>query len=345
MNTFKKQTSKLSLSAKWRSPPARARARLLPAPYDDGITYFTSMTAASESDHLIDHEDSPMQPIDITTRVECYFMGKETFEIEPLRERKKPAPTSWLWLTAKSAVLLTFSPLLLMGTAMFSTVMFIGPRWLQHRILSIMIPRIMKCQAKMFRRERKSLLAGIEQGQSVLDVGCGGGAYLKHYVKASHIVALEPVVDMHDEIQSVAQEVGISNDQLTLLPCTVEDYVQQQNEDGNTAQFDWIILGNVLCEVDDQRSTLESVNTLTKSGGFVYFSEHEGAPIGTWARRMEDLMNPWWVTVSGGCNCNRDTLQTIHSVLTRAEWEIAVWRYPTLKVGLGPSFLAWARKK
>jgi hypothetical protein len=26
---------------------------------------------------------------------------------------------------------------------------------------------------------------------------------------------------------------------------------------------------------------------------------------------MQRLVNPWWVLISGGCNCNRDTLTVI----------------------------------
>ena len=209
-----------------------------------------------------------------------------------------------------------------------------------------MIPRIMKRQAERFQPERDTLLAGIQEHHSVLDIGCGGGAYLRHYTKASKIVALEPVCEMHKKIQAVAEQVGIDKEQLTILSCTFEEYVQlQQHEPNSLVQFDWIICGNVLCEVHHQRSTLESIQLLCKSGGHVYFSEHEAAPSGTWTRRMENWINPWWVTISGGCNCNRDTLQTIRSVLNPTDWELAVWEYPHLTVALGPSFLALARKK
>ena len=307
--------------------------------------HFDALTmSAAESDPRVDKHESIKQLMTTSSKGECHCLGEEMFEIDPLRN--KPAPESYLRVVTKAAAMVAFSPIVLFGTTLFSACMLIGPQWIQNRILSIMIPRIMKRQAERFKQERDTLLAGIKEGQRVLDVGCGGGAYLRHYSKASQVVALEPVKDMHDEIQRVAQQVGIQIKRLTILPCTIEEFVNmKQFEARNTIRFDWIILGNVLCEVPDPLSTLENVKSLCKSGGHVYFSEHEGAPSGTWARRIENFMNPWWVTVSGGCNCNRDTLQMIKSVLTPDEWQVAVWLYPHFTVAMGPSFLALTLKK
>lgn len=298
---------------------------------------------AAANDSLLDNEVATTPSTTENNQGEYHVLGGESFQIDPLRN--KPPPTLFLRAAVKSATLVVFSPLLLMGTTIFTTIMYIGPTWLQHRILSIMIPRIMKRQAENFQPERDTLLAGIHEGHCVLDVGCGGGAYLRHYTKASKIVALEPVQEMHKVIESVATQSQIDKEQLTILPCTIEEYAQLQQDELNPVKFDWIICGNVLCEVHDQRSTLESIQLLCKSGGHVYFSEHEGAPSGTWSRRMENWINPWWMTISGGCNCNRDTLQTIRSVLNPTDWELAVWKYPHMTVFLGPSFLALARKK
>jgi SAM-dependent methyltransferase len=206
-----------------------------------------------------------------------------------------------------------------------------------------MIPRIMKCQAERFGPERDILLQRVEN--SVLDVGCGGGAYLRHYTNAHSIVALEPVLEMHADIRRVAKEVGISNEHLELLPLTIQEFVDMQSQTSKKTQFDWIIMGNVLCEVPNPITTLESVKLLTKPGGYVYFSEHEGAKSGTWARLIQDIINPMWTIVSGGCNCNRDSLKMIYSIFEEKDWEFAVWEYPDVQVALGPSFLGLARKK
>jgi SAM-dependent methyltransferase len=209
----------------------------------------------------------------------------------------------------------------------------------------------MRCHAETFGPERDTLLQRVDN--RVLDVGCGGGAYLRHCTKATTIVALEPVVEMHATIRRVAEEAGISDEKLEILPLTIQEYVEynMRSETGDAAtpppQFDWILVGNVLCEVPHPISTaLQSIKLLTKpGGGHVYFSEHVGARPGTWARLFQDTINPVWTKVSGGCNCNRDTLNVIHSCLEEKDWEFGVWEYPNVQVAMGPSFLGLARKK
>lgn len=298
--------------------------------------------AANKSKSLLDREATP-QLQQGSRGGECHCLGEtETFEIDPLRN--KLPPSSLVPTTLKYTLALACFPLLMLGTMLFSTVMFVGPSWLQNKILSVMIPRIMKRQAERFRPERNELLA-IQPGDYILDVGCGGGAYLRHYTNAARIVALEPVQAMHDVISREAEQVGIQRERLTILPVCVEEYLEQQQSD-EMIQFDWIILGNVLCEVENQISTLQCVDRLCKSrGGHVYLSEHVGSPRGTWSRRFQSMINPWWRTISGGCNCNRDTLQSIQAVFDTSAWDIAVWHYPNVTVALGPSFLALARKK
>jgi 2-polyprenyl-3-methyl-5-hydroxy-6-metoxy-1,4-benzoquinol methylase len=112
-------------------------------------------------------------------------------------------------------------------------------------------------------------------------------------------------VNMHDGIRQVAKQVGILDKNLTILPLTLEEYVNSMQQRGmQKQQFDWIIVGNVLCEVSDPIAALEGIKILTKPGGHVYFSEHEGAASGTWVRRVQDMFNPVWVKVTDGCNCN-----------------------------------------
>jgi len=73
------------------------------------------------------------------------------------------------------------------------------------------------------------------------------------------------------------------------------------------AGFDWIVVGNVLCEVPNPHAVVAHVDRLLKPGGNVYFSEHHAHPDGTWARALQEAVNPWWCVVSDGCNCNRPT--------------------------------------
>jgi hypothetical protein len=54
----------------------------------------------------------------------------------------------------------------------------------------------------------------------------------------------------------------------------------------------------------------------------VIFFEHVAAAPNTLAKRAQDLVNPLWNLFSGGCNCNRDTLDVIHE---QTNWRVTAW--------------------
>lgn len=128
--------------------------------------------------------------------------------------------------------------------------------------------------------------------------------------------------------------------QIECHACDIETYVREHPQ--QRATFDWVILGNVLCEIDDQISALQCINHVLKPGGHVYFSEHIGAPKGTWTRRLQDFINPIWRTAGGGCNCNHDSLENIQKT---PGWQVIFWNYNGFKVGLAPFVLGLAMKK
>ena len=151
-------------------------------------------------------------------------------------------------------------------------------------------------------------------------------------------MALEPVQKLHEQIRQSASEAGLAPYQVTIAAETLEDYYART---ADKATFDWIILGNVLCEVADPLQTLQHIHELLKPGGHVYFCEHQGCAVGTRARKIQDFMNPWWKTVSGGCNCNRHTL---HAIEGMADWEVVSWEFENVQVLFGPMVMGLARK-
>lgn len=254
----------------------------------------------------------------------------------------KPGPSLFRRIL-QPFVLLALSPLLLTVGSAFSAVMFLGPKSLSSKITSMMIPRFMQRVAKLYSKERKTLLLPETFSKcKVLDLGSGGGAYMRYLSPASQIVALEPLSKLHPVIKDVAAKANVPTKQLQILDCGIEDYIEKNPDQVGT--FDWIILGNVLCEVPSQTSTLLSVDQLLKVGGRIYFSEHIGYPKGTMMRFVQDLLNPWWRVISGGCNCNRDTLKEIK---TMKNWEIISWNYTGVNGGppvIGPFEIGLALK-
>jgi SAM-dependent methyltransferase len=209
---------------------------------------------------------------------------------------------------------------------------------LRESLLSMLIPRIMGRLDKEFKRERRALLSGISG--RVLDVGSGGGAYLKYLsnprVVAGHVdvVALEPNPKLHPFIRMAGKSLPGS----LMIVSEMEDLTVQDNE-----TFDWVILGNVLCEVDDVPHTVDRVSRLLKPGGRLYFQEHVARGRGTWQRSVQDFVNPLWRHVGGGCNCNRESHRLIEK---HSCWEDVVgWQYDHIKVMMGPMVLGLAQKR
>jgi SAM-dependent methyltransferase len=219
---------------------------------------------------------------------------------------------------------LLLGPVIAFGMPIYTVTMLISPQKIKNKILGILIPRIMATVAKITHNQRKLLLQHVSG--RVLDVGSGGGAYLPSLSgKASHVVCLEPVKECHSKIRASATQAGFQDYQVTIVPDDIDEYASKA-----TDHFDWILLGNVLCEVNDLESALASVHQLLKPGGHVYFCEHIASPSGTILRRFQNLYNPLWKRISGGCNCNRDTL---HALEGMPNWDVISWEID-LKVEL-----------
>jgi ubiquinone/menaquinone biosynthesis C-methylase UbiE len=82
--------------------------------------------------------------------------------------------------------------------------------------------------------------------------------------------------------------------------------------------FETVLCGMVLCSVDDQAAALAEVARVTAPGGEARLLEHvrSRSRLGAW---WQDLVQPAWTAVSGGCRPNRDT----ERALAAAGFEVA----------------------
>ena len=278
----------------------------------------------------------------VTDRSVTRYLGNKEYTLDPYRLDKSNEPWtlgSLALAPVKAVSMIVASPFMAVFGASFFALMAIAPDFLRGKILSIMIPKIMGKVAKQFHDERVVLLSGVGESHRVLDVGAGGGAYLKHCTKAKEIVALEPCAELHDKIRHSAKEADIEESKLTICTEHIEEYFRRNPQEEGS--FDWVILGNVLCEVDCQISTLHAVRDALKVGGRVYFSEHLGEKRGTLRRSIQDAINPMWRVVSGGCNCNRDTLEAVRSI---DGLDVISWQFQGVKVCMGPFVVGLAQK-
>jgi len=189
------------------------------------------------------------------------------------------------------------------------------------------IPLIMLNVDKAFRDVKKELFKGLHG--RVLDVGCGDGDYLKYFTAASFITELEPNPNL---IPKIAKNVDAfvkehPNIKVEMANKFVSDLDPNQ-------PYDYIVFGNVMCEVPDQRAFLKDVDAVLKPGGKIVFQEHIRRPRGTLVGLFQDVFNLWWLRASDGCNCNRHTLEALKSI---KGWQVEDWVLE--HDSLGPMFL------
>lgn len=248
------------------------------------------------------------------------IVGGKSYCINPAQIKARQYPTV---LSKISSVLLRVvtAPLVAAGLFGYSTMMIFGTQSMRKRLKSTMLTIAMGRIAKLLNHERDILLKDVSG--NVLDVGSGSGEYFRYLSNATRLVSIEPLENLHPILKRKALESGLDAAKVNITTDVVEDYIKKYPEESET--FDWIILGNVLCEVQCLKSTLHPINNLLKPGGRIFFCEHIAKPKGTLTRWLQDAINPWWVRMFMGCNCNRESLDAIHSV---PDWEVVAWEIP-----------------
>jgi ubiquinone/menaquinone biosynthesis C-methylase UbiE len=128
---------------------------------------------------------------------------------------------------------------------------------------------------------------------ATLEVGCGTGRNLPLYGDAHRVVALE--LDRH--VLKAARK------RASRVPLVLGNAEDLPFRDG---QFDTVVSGLVFCTVRDPHRGLAEVRRVIRADGQLRMMEHVRAA-SPWAARLQDLGQPAWTWIAGGCHPNRDT--------------------------------------
>ena len=150
---------------------------------------------------------------------------------------------------------------------------------------------------------RRKVLRGAHG--TVLEIGAGTGLNLRAYPRAGieRLVLLEPDAHMARHLR---QKLGDA----PVVPEVVESPAERMPFGDNT--FDVVAGTLVLCEPDDPSAVLAEVARVLRPGGHYLFYEHVRSDDPKLAR-WQDRAGPLWTALSGGCHCNRRTLETIEA--------------------------------
>jgi len=159
------------------------------------------------------------------------------------------------------------------------------------------LPKITEflCSGKPIMYQRKKVVP-LAKGR-VLEIGIGSGLNLQFYdsSKVEYMWGLDISAQMRKMAEKRAKSIQFK----------VEFIGQSGNEiplESNSV--DTVLVTYTLCTIPDVGQALSEMSRVLMPGGELIFCEHGLAPDKD-VRRWQNLMNPIWKRMGGGCNLNR----------------------------------------
>ena len=146
-------------------------------------------------------------------------------------------------------------------------------------------------------RWRRWLVSG-SRGR-VLDLGCGTGRDLPLYPTGVRPVAVDPHPQNLRAARKRAPRVPLVRARAEAMPF----------KDG---AFDTVVSGLVFCSVVDPALALAEVRRVLVPRGSLRMLEHVRSRHRAWGR-VQDLLQPAWTWIAGGCHPNRDTERAVEA--------------------------------
>ncbi|MGH8929649.1 MAG: class I SAM-dependent methyltransferase [Egibacteraceae bacterium] len=146
---------------------------------------------------------------------------------------------------------------------------------------------------------RRAQLLGHATG-TVLEIGAGLGASLRHYGEVDRIVLTEPSPFMRRRlnVEGATAPVEVVAAPAEALPAGRDT-------------IDTVVSVCVLCTVRDVEAALSEIARVLRPDGRFLFLEHIRAD--GRAGWLQDRLNPVWRRAAAGCHLNRETLPAIEA--------------------------------
>ncbi|MGV8946881.1 MAG: class I SAM-dependent methyltransferase [Lutibacter sp.] len=133
---------------------------------------------------------------------------------------------------------------------------------------------------------------------NVLEIGIGSGLNLTFYDKSkvNHLTAIDPSVE-------VWKKNIVDTNNLSFEFDFIKAFSENIPADNNS--FDTVVITYTLCSIKDTTRAFEEIRRVLKPNGKLIFCEHGKAP-DAGIERWQNIVNPFWKIVGGGCNLNKD---------------------------------------
>ncbi|MDD3722798.1 MAG: class I SAM-dependent methyltransferase [Lutibacter sp.] len=133
---------------------------------------------------------------------------------------------------------------------------------------------------------------------NVLEIGIGSGLNLPFYAKkiVNHLTAIDPSLDIWKKNSFDTNTLGFGFD-------FIEAFSENIPADNNS--FDTVVITYALCTIKDTHKAFNEIKRVLKKDGKLLFCDHGKAP-NKEIERWQNIINPVWKKIGGGCNLNRD---------------------------------------
>jgi SAM-dependent methyltransferase len=161
--------------------------------------------------------------------------------------------------------------------------------------------------AAVYYPHRARLLAGLSG--TVLEIGPGGGASVRHLPRRVRWIGLEPNRYLHERLRRTVGNRGqVLLGEAERIPLA-------------DASVDAVVGMIVLCSVHDQERAVAEIARVLRPGGRYVFLEHVLAAPGTWSRFMLRVSAPMSRWLDGGCDPARETGRLIEATFDHVEFD------------------------
>lgn len=152
------------------------------------------------------------------------------------------------------------------------------------------------CKQKSSMKQREKIIP-LASG-NVLEIGIGSGLNLPFYNKnkVRHLTAIDPSAAIWKKNSFDTNTLGFEFDFIEAF---------SENIPAANNSFDTVVITYALCTIQDTDKAFDEIKRVLKKDGKLLFCEHGKAP-DKGIERWQNMLNPFWKKIGGGCNLNRD---------------------------------------
>lgn len=149
----------------------------------------------------------------------------------------------------------------------------------------------------------------------VLEVGCGWGHNFGHYRPEAQVIAFDvDVARMRPALQRAHKKAG----RVRVLAADAHHLPF------NSGCFDAVVGTLVFCSIPNPIQALREIRRVLAPGGQLHLLEHVRSQH-PWLGEVQDSLAPNWLKITGGCNLNRNTPDTVRAAGFEVDTRLAYW--------------------